>query len=103
ARWSAGSSGAWSPRRARTTRPRPGRARRPRRATSGVGDARGQVTQWSILGPVVEGKQITMPTYQYHCTSCGRALEVVQKFTDASLTECPECSGQLKKVFNAVG
>lgn len=44
-----------------------------------------------------------MPTYQYRCTSCERALEVVQKFTDASLTECPECSGQLKKVFNAVG
>ena len=44
-----------------------------------------------------------MPTYQYRCTSCERQLEVVQKFTDPSLTECPECSGALKKVFNAVG
>ncbi len=44
-----------------------------------------------------------MPTYQYRCTSCGHDLEVVQKFTDASLTECPNCAGPLRKVFNAVG
>ncbi|MFT3888922.1 MAG: zinc ribbon domain-containing protein [Arachnia sp.] len=44
-----------------------------------------------------------MPTYQYQCKSCGADLEVVQKFSDPSLTECPECSGELRKVFNAVG
>jgi putative FmdB family regulatory protein len=44
-----------------------------------------------------------MPTYQYRCTDCGRDLEVVQKFSDASLTECPTCAGRLRKVFNAVG
>lgn len=44
-----------------------------------------------------------MPTYQYRCTTCGRELEVVQKFTDDALTQCPECSGTLRKVFNAVG
>lgn len=44
-----------------------------------------------------------MPTYQYRCADCGRELEVVQKFTDASLTECPACTGNLRKVFNAVG
>lgn len=44
-----------------------------------------------------------MPTYQYRCAECGRELEVVQKFTDASLTECPSCEGDLRKVFNAVG
>jgi putative FmdB family regulatory protein len=44
-----------------------------------------------------------MPTYQYRCTACGQELEVVQKFTDDALTECPECSGNLRKVFNAVG
>lgn len=44
-----------------------------------------------------------MPTYQYRCTSCGEDLEVFQKFTDASLTECPSCTGELRKVFNAVG
>lgn len=44
-----------------------------------------------------------MPTYQYRCTSCGTDVEVVQKFTDDPLTECAECDGTLRKVFNAVG
>lgn len=44
-----------------------------------------------------------MPTYQYRCTECGHDLEAVQKFTDAALTECPNCGGPLRKVFNAVG
>ena len=44
-----------------------------------------------------------MPTYQYRCTECGAELEVVQKFSDDSLTVCPQCSGGLRKVFNAVG
>ena len=44
-----------------------------------------------------------MPTYQYRCTSCSSEVEVVQKFTDDPLTDCPECDGNLRKVFNAVG
>ena len=44
-----------------------------------------------------------MPTYQYRCTACGHDLEAVQKFTDVALTECPNCGGSLRKVFNAVG
>ncbi|MCC2592050.1 zinc ribbon domain-containing protein [Tessaracoccus sp. OS52] len=44
-----------------------------------------------------------MPTYQYRCTSCAEDLEVFQKFTDPSLTDCPSCDGELRKVFNAVG
>ncbi|WP_127356302.1 FmdB family zinc ribbon protein [Actinacidiphila soli] len=44
-----------------------------------------------------------MPTYQYQCTDCGEGLEVVQKFTDDALTECPACDGRLRKVFSAVG
>lgn len=44
-----------------------------------------------------------MPTYQYVCTECGEPLEVVQKFSDDALTECPACSGRLRKVFSAAG
>lgn len=44
-----------------------------------------------------------MPTYQYRCTDCAHELEVVQKFTDDALTVCPDCHGQLRKVFSAVG
>lgn len=44
-----------------------------------------------------------MPTYQYQCTDCGEALEIHQSFSDDTLTECPACRGNLRKVFNAVG
>jgi putative FmdB family regulatory protein len=44
-----------------------------------------------------------VPTYQYACTECGEQLEAVQSFSDAALTECPNCSGKLRKVFNSVG
>ena len=41
-----------------------------------------------------------MPTYQYACTECGEPLEVVQKFSDDALTECPACGGRLRKIFS---
>jgi putative FmdB family regulatory protein len=44
-----------------------------------------------------------LPTYEYACTAGGHRLEVVQKFTDDALTECPECGGKLRKVFGAPG
>ncbi|GAB4009859.1 FmdB family zinc ribbon protein [Nocardioides ultimimeridianus] len=44
-----------------------------------------------------------MPTYQYRCADCGHFFEIVQSFSEDSLTECPECTGTLRKVFNAVG
>jgi putative FmdB family regulatory protein len=44
-----------------------------------------------------------MPTYQYRCVDCGSELETVQKFSDPSLTDCPECDGTLRKVYTAVG
>ena len=44
-----------------------------------------------------------MPTYEYACKSCGGHLEVVQSFKDDALTECPNCGGDLKKVFGNIG
>lgn len=44
-----------------------------------------------------------MPKYQYRCNDCGADLEIQQKFTDDTLTVCPECEGDLRKVFSAVG
>jgi putative FmdB family regulatory protein len=44
-----------------------------------------------------------VPTYQYACTECGNQLEAVQSFSDAPLTECPACTGRLRKVFSSVG
>jgi putative FmdB family regulatory protein len=44
-----------------------------------------------------------LPTYSYRCTECATAFDIQQAFTDDSLTECPACSGRLRKVFSAVG
>lgn len=44
-----------------------------------------------------------MPTYSYACTACEHHFDAVQKFTDPSLTGCPECSGRLRKLFSSVG
>lgn len=44
-----------------------------------------------------------MPTYAYACKDCGHAFDIVQAFTDNSLTACPECEGALRKKFNSVG
>lgn len=44
-----------------------------------------------------------MPTYAYACKDCGHEFDIVQSFTDDSLTVCPECEGALRKKFNSVG
>jgi len=44
-----------------------------------------------------------VPTYAYACTACEHHFEIVQSFTEDSLTECPQCQGRLRKLFNAVG
>ncbi|CAM2781521.1 Putative FmdB family regulatory protein [Prescottella defluvii] len=44
-----------------------------------------------------------MPTYSYACTECDNRFDIVQSFTDDTLTVCPECSGKLRKLFNSVG
>ena len=44
-----------------------------------------------------------MPTYEYECQACHERVEAVQKFSDAALTTCPKCGGELRKVFSAVG
>jgi putative FmdB family regulatory protein len=49
------------------------------------------------------GEEGPVPTYQYACTACDERLEVVQKFTDDSLTTCEVCGGPLRKVYSPVG
>ncbi|PQP26147.1 FmdB family zinc ribbon protein [Rhodococcus opacus] len=44
-----------------------------------------------------------MPTYSYACTACDNRFDIVQSFSDDSLTVCPACSGKLRKLFNSVG
>lgn len=44
-----------------------------------------------------------MPTYSYACTECANRFDAVQAFSDDALTECPQCSGRLRKLFGKVG
>jgi len=43
-----------------------------------------------------------MPTYGYHC-SRGHRWEIVQRITEAPLTQCPECGAPATRVFYPVG
>ena len=42
-----------------------------------------------------------MPLYEYQCDACGHRFEVIQKFSDAPLTTCPQCDGVLRKLLSS--
>jgi len=42
-----------------------------------------------------------MPTYEYQCSKCRKAFEVVQKITDDPVKDCPECGGSVERLINA--
>ena len=46
-----------------------------------------------------------MPTYQYACTNPEgkHEFEVVQSFSDAPVSECPQCGAPVRKVYGSVG
>ena len=45
-----------------------------------------------------------MPIYAYRCEECGFAKDVLQKVSDAPLTDCPSCSkSTFKKQLTAAG
>jgi putative FmdB family regulatory protein len=45
-----------------------------------------------------------MPIYEYLCQSCGFGKDVLQKLSDAPLTDCPQCgTDQYRKQISAAG
>ncbi|MCL1898303.1 MAG: FmdB family transcriptional regulator [Micrococcales bacterium] len=44
-----------------------------------------------------------MPTYSYACKQCDHQFDQVQNFHEPALTDCPQCAGQLRKLFGSVG
>ncbi|MBI5275533.1 MAG: zinc ribbon domain-containing protein [Burkholderiales bacterium] len=45
-----------------------------------------------------------MPIYAYKCGSCGHAKDVLQKISDAPLTDCPACGASaFTKQITAAG
>ena len=41
-----------------------------------------------------------MPLYEYQCEKCQKIHEVIQKFSDAPLSICPECQGPVQKLMS---
>jgi putative FmdB family regulatory protein len=45
-----------------------------------------------------------MPIYAYKCSSCGHTRDVLQKMSDAPLTQCPQCEAStFSKQLTAAG
>jgi len=42
-----------------------------------------------------------MPLYEYQCEVDGSRFEVIQKFSDAPLTTCPNCGGAVRKLLSS--
>lgn len=42
-----------------------------------------------------------MPLYEYQCNTCNERHEIIQRFSDAPLTHCPKCGGEMKKLFSS--
>jgi len=41
-----------------------------------------------------------MPTYEYECESCGLTFERRQAITEPPLTECPKCTGKVRRLVS---
>jgi putative FmdB family regulatory protein len=41
-----------------------------------------------------------MPLYEYKCHSCGKTIEVIQKFSDEPLHTHEDCGGELEKLIS---
>ena len=45
-----------------------------------------------------------MPIYAYRCSACGHAKDVLQKLSDAPLSQCPACGAEtFSKQVTAAG
>lgn len=41
-----------------------------------------------------------MPIYEYQCKKCNDTTEILQKFSDPPLAQCPDCGGQMEKLMS---
>jgi putative FmdB family regulatory protein len=41
-----------------------------------------------------------MPIYEYRCADCNHQFELMQKFSDPPLEQCPSCAGQVHKLIS---
>ena len=41
-----------------------------------------------------------MPLYEYQCQNCQKVHEVIQKFSDEPMKQCPDCQGEVQKLMS---
>jgi putative FmdB family regulatory protein len=46
---------------------------------------------------------VRVPVYEYRCRGCGRELEEVQAMGSGPPGPCPDCGGELRRVYGRVG
>lgn len=64
----------------------------------------GFVAIWLEFGRDTIFRGTIVPIYAYRCTNCGFQKDVLQKLSDAALTECPSChAAAFKKQVTAAG
>ncbi|MFO7663146.1 MAG: FmdB family zinc ribbon protein [Chloroflexota bacterium] len=44
-----------------------------------------------------------MPLYTYRCNECDHEFQVRQRMVDDPLTECPVCTGGVRRIVSSVG
>jgi putative FmdB family regulatory protein len=42
-----------------------------------------------------------MPLYEYRCLECDHQFEVIQKFSDPPIEQCPKCGGPVRKLLSS--
>ena len=42
-----------------------------------------------------------MPLYEYQCDKCEHRFELIQKFSDAPVSNCPKCDGAVTKLLSS--
>jgi putative FmdB family regulatory protein len=42
-----------------------------------------------------------MPLYEYECFLCGHRFERIQRVSDETVSDCPECGGSVRRLLSA--
>lgn len=42
-----------------------------------------------------------MPLYEYQCDDCGHRFELIRKFSDDPVRNCPSCAGSVRKLLSS--
>jgi putative FmdB family regulatory protein len=41
-----------------------------------------------------------VPIYEYQCKKCQHVFELLQRFSDPQVTQCPRCGGEVQQIIS---